>query len=86
MQQQFGFPFMSWGPLTPIGGLSCVLFADFCFQTASAPGKCASFCGFDMVLTLKTALLESLHAVCCFSFPPDLHSVGATQRMGWDRG
>ena len=76
---------LSFYELTP-RGLSCVLFADFCFQTASAPGKCASFCGFDMVLTLKTALLESLHAVCCFSFPLNLHSVGATQWMGWDRG
>ena len=87
MQQQFGFPFMSWGPLTPTGGLSCVLFADFCFQTASAPGKCASFCGFDMLLMLKTTLLESLHAVCCFSFySPNLRSVGATHRMGWGFG
>ena len=56
-------------------GLSCVLFADFCFQTASAMGKCASFCGFDMVLTLKTALLESLHAVGCFSFFPQTCTV-----------
>lgn len=69
MQQQFGFPFMSWGPLTPIGGLSCVLFADFCFQTASAPGKCARFVVLICFWRYKQLCWKAYMRFAVFLFP-----------------